>query len=96
MLLLSAEHDRFVHNRAMNIFSKSAPHSQIFFAPDACHELLFEKPAIRGAAYRAITDFFTQTSDDVALVQVTLSFREGLLLYTSGVLSHMGQCIRQL
>ena len=67
-LILCAEHDRFVHNRAMAFFLQKVPSCKMFFAPKACHELFFESDSIRGAAVKAVVDFFTQKSDDISLL----------------------------
>ena len=67
-LVLAAENDRMVHNRAMAIFLKEAPNAQMFFVPDSLHEILQESEAIRGAAKKAIIDFFSQKLDDVNAV----------------------------
>lgn len=69
-LVINAENDRFVHNRAIREFVKKAPNAVLLQAPaPACHELFFEEPSIRGATLKAITDFLTQASDNVSLVQ---------------------------
>lgn len=68
-LILAAENDRFVYNRAMQMLATASPASKMFLAPGACHELLFETDDIRAATLKAILDFFTQASDDVSLVQ---------------------------
>ena len=68
-LILAAENDRFVHNRAMAMFLKQAPNAQMFFAPNALHELLHENESVRGACRKAIIDFFTQKVDDVHAVE---------------------------
>ena len=68
-LIISAENDRFVHNRAIREFVKKAPNALLLQAPaPACHELLFEAPSVRGATLKAITDFLSQASDNVSLV----------------------------
>lgn len=68
-LVLAAENDRFVHNRAMAMFLKQAPNAQMFFAPESLHELLHENESIRGACRKSIIDFFTQKMDDVHAVE---------------------------
>lgn len=68
-LIMAAENDRFVHNRAMAMFLKQAPNAQMFFAPDAAHDLLNEKESVRGACLKAVTEFFSQNMDDVLMVQ---------------------------
>ena len=64
-LIIQAEHDVFVNNRAMNMFVQKAPNSLMFFVPGAYHETLFEKLAIRGGVKKVIVDFFTQKNNDV-------------------------------
>ena len=68
-LILAAENDRFVHNRAIAMFLKEAPNAQMFFAPGSLHELLQENESIRGACRKAMIDFFTQKVDDVHAVE---------------------------
>lgn len=68
-LIMAAENDRFVHNRAMAMFLKQAPNVQMFFAPDSFHDLLNEKEGVRGACLKAVTDFFSQKMDDVLTLQ---------------------------
>eukprot|EP01031_Cornospumella_fuschlensis_P034311 gene34311-41526_t len=75
-LVLSAEHDVLVYNRAMAMFVKQAPHSKMFCAPGAYHEILNEKDSIRLAALKVIHDFFTQKQDDVSLVQACYPLEE--------------------
>lgn len=53
----------------MAMFVKKAPASRMFTAPGACHELLFETETVREATLKVTIDFFSQKSDDVALVQ---------------------------
>lgn len=55
----------FVYNRAMAMFINKSPNSRLFFAPNSHHEILFENDHIRGAAYKTILDYFSQTSDSV-------------------------------
>jgi lysophospholipase len=66
-LIVAADPDRevFVYNRAMGMFANKAPNCRVFVAPGAYHEVLFEHETIRGAALKAIIDFFTQQSDSV-------------------------------
>ena len=54
-LILAAENDRFVHNRAMKIFLRKAGCAKMFVVPAACHELLFETENIRGATLKVVT-----------------------------------------
>ena len=65
----SAETDYFVYNRAIIEFVKRAPAAKLFTVPDSFHELLQEKEPIRDACRKVICDFFTQKSDNVALVE---------------------------
>lgn len=67
-LILSAEHDFFVYNRAMADFAKKAPNSKLLYAPDTYHELLLESPAVQKSCFNVIGDFFSQDSDDVTRV----------------------------
>jgi hypothetical protein len=68
-LIVAAENDLFVHNRAMAMFVHKAQHSQMFLAPDSMHNLLFENDMVRGATIRVILDFLTQLEDDVSKVE---------------------------
>lgn len=68
-LVLSAEHDCMVYNRAMQMFVRQAPHCRLFTVPGSYHEILCETDSIRNASLKVISDFFLQKSDDVALVQ---------------------------
>eukprot|EP01035_Chromulina_nebulosa_P039363 gene39363-53219_t len=65
-LVLSAEHDYLVYNRAMYAFVRKAPFSRLMTVPGAFHELLVEAPALRNAVLKVITDFFSQLRDDVS------------------------------
>ena len=67
-LILSAENDLFVYNRAMAFFAQSAPNCKIFIAPNALHEVLYESEPIRNAALEIVKDFFLQKSDNVEQV----------------------------
>lgn len=75
-LVLSAEHDVLVYNRAMAMFVKQAPHAKMLCAPGAYHEILSEKDSIRHAALKVIYDFFSQKTDDVSLVQACYPLEE--------------------
>lgn len=75
-LIIGASDDRFVHNRALKKFVKDAPNALLLHAPDACHELLFEKPAVRDATVKACLDLFTQQSNNVHLVRAGLPLIE--------------------
>jgi hypothetical protein len=68
VLIIAAENDFLVHNRAMAMFVNKAPHSQMFLAPNAMHNLLLENDIIRGATNKVILDFFSQAEDDVSSV----------------------------
>lgn len=68
-LILSAETDYLVYNRAMAAFVRKAPAAKMFHVPGAFHEILQEQEPIRDAARKVISDFFNQKSDSVALVQ---------------------------
>lgn len=68
-LIIQAENDIFVYNRAMAMFAQKAPNSLMFVAPESYHESLMEREAIRGGVVRVIVDFFTQKTDAVNLVQ---------------------------
>ena len=52
----------------MVLFARQAPAVRLFDVPRSYHEILYEVDSIRDAALKAITDFFTQKSDDVSLV----------------------------
>jgi len=75
-LVLSAERDLLVYNRALQAFVSKAPASRLLEVPGAYHELLFEAPAIREAVLRAVSDFFSQRSDDVKLLQAPTPLQE--------------------
>ena len=75
-LILAAEYDRFVYNRAMRTFVDIVPQSKMFLCPDACHELLHESETIRSASLKMVLDFFTQQSNDVSLVEQSYPFIE--------------------
>jgi len=84
-LILAAENDVFVYNRAMAMFLQKAPCCKMFFAPDAFHELLFENDAVRSASFKAINDFFAQVSDDVSLVHPSsplVNYQKDAPIYT--------------
>jgi alpha-beta hydrolase superfamily lysophospholipase len=68
-LIVCAEHDYFVYNRAISHFAQHVPNSKVLFAPSSYHEVWAEKDTIRGATLKAICDFFSQKSDDVLLVE---------------------------
>ena len=68
-LVVQAEHDIFVYNRAMAMFVQKAPNSLMFFVPDAYHETLHETDAVRGGVKKVIVDFFTQKNNTVAQLQ---------------------------
>ncbi|RYG98855.1 alpha/beta hydrolase, partial [archaeon] len=88
-LVLSAEHDYLVYNRAMAMFVKQAPHAKMLCAPGAYHEILCEKESIRQAALKVIFDFFSQKQDDVSLV-FNYSFAEIRAVMRSDFLT--GRC----
>ena len=68
-LIISAEHDCFVYNRAMQMFVQKAPNSLLLHVPNSYHETLMENEAIRGGVTKAIVDFFTQKMDSVSNVK---------------------------
>ncbi|KAJ1426738.1 Alpha/Beta hydrolase protein [Ochromonadaceae sp. CCMP2298] len=68
-LILSAETDYFVNNRAIVAFAKKAPAAKLLTVPDSFHELLQEREPVRAATRKVISDFFSQKSDSVALVE---------------------------
>jgi hypothetical protein len=68
-LIIQAEHDIFVYNRAMAMFVQKAPNSLMYFVPEAYHETLMETEAVRGGVKKVIVDFFTQKSNNVSQVQ---------------------------
>lgn len=68
-LVILAEKDYFVYNRAVSIFAQRAPACKVLFAPSSFHEVWAEKDSIRGSTLKAISDFFTQKQDDVMLVE---------------------------
>jgi lysophospholipase len=67
-LILSAEIDYLVNNRAMAMFIRKAPNTKMFNIPGSYHEILYETEAIRDSAMKCIYDFFNQKSDDISLV----------------------------
>jgi lysophospholipase len=75
-LILSAENDLFVYNRAMAFFSQRAPKCKIFIAPNSLHEVLYETEPIRNAALEIVKDFFKQKSDNVEEVNPRGPFYE--------------------
>eukprot|EP00602_Paraphysomonas_sp_CaronLab_P010596 CAMPEP_0185035568 /NCGR_PEP_ID=MMETSP1103-20130426/27186_1 /TAXON_ID=36769 /ORGANISM="Paraphysomonas bandaiensis, Strain Caron Lab Isolate" /LENGTH=386 /DNA_ID=CAMNT_0027572707 /DNA_START=59 /DNA_END=1219 /DNA_ORIENTATION=- len=64
-IILQATDDIFVYNRAMSVFSQTAPATRIFTVPNSYHEVLLEAPEKRNACARVILNFFEQESDDV-------------------------------
>lgn len=68
-LIICAENDYFVHNRAITAFSQKAQNCKVFYAPNSYHEIWCENDIIRGSTLKAISDFFTQVSDDVRDIQ---------------------------
>lgn len=68
-LILSAEHDYLVYNRAMAMFIHKAPNARLFTIPGSYHEILFESEDILDAANKVILDFFNQKDDDVNAVR---------------------------
>jgi len=64
-LVICADHDYFVHNRAISIFALRANNCKVFFAPNSYHELWAENDEIRGATLKTISNFLTQESDNV-------------------------------
>lgn len=58
ILILQAEADRVVDNRAQKRFSTLAPDCKLLVIPGARHEILMERPDMRGLAESAILDFF--------------------------------------
>jgi hypothetical protein len=75
-LILSAENDVFVYNRAMAFFAQSAPKCRIFIAPNALHELLYESEPIRNASLEIVKEFFKQKGDDIDQVSPKGPFYE--------------------
>jgi hypothetical protein len=73
-MILSAEHDRFVYNRAMKQFNDVVLTCKMFFCPGAYHEILHESETVRNAAMKMIVDFFTQPTDDVNQVEPAYPF----------------------
>eukprot|EP01041_Mallomonas_annulata_P002485 gene2485-4837_t len=67
-LILQAEEDVFVYNRAMNMFAKKAPACRMFIAPGAYHEIFIETKIRRKAAIAVMLKFFSQKEDDVSAV----------------------------
>lgn len=67
-LILSAERDCFVYNRAMAMFAAAAPSCKLMKIPDSYHEILFENDAIRHTAMKVILDYYNQVTDDVSHV----------------------------
>jgi len=81
-LILSAEHDFLVYNRAMAMFVKKAPAARLFSVPGSYHEILFENDMIRHASLKVALDFFLQPTDDVNQVSIYLIYcRMRLLLF---------------
>jgi lysophospholipase len=68
-LVLQAEHDVFVYNRAMAMFVQKAPNSRMFCVPEAYHELLMETEAVRSGVIKVVVDFFAQKTNAVDEVQ---------------------------
>lgn len=68
-LIICAENDYFVYNRAISIYAQRTANCRVFFAPSACHEVWAEQDHTRGATLKAISDYFTQNSDDVSIVE---------------------------
>lgn len=70
-LIIAAERDRFVFNRAMVSFIQQAPSARMFIVPEARHELLHEKEFIRTGVHKVVCDFFSQKSNDVSEVALS-------------------------
>lgn len=68
-LLIQAENDVFVYNRAMAIFFKKAPNARMFVMPGAFHELFIETKIRRNSIMNVIQNFFSQRSDLVSAVE---------------------------
>ena len=65
-LIISAEHDKFVWNKAMTMFCKAnINYVKALLAKNAYHDILFEKPEISNAVEFAIKSFFTQEEDEI-------------------------------
>lgn len=75
-LILAAENDYFVYNRAMIMFIRKATAARMFVCEGARHDLLHEHESARGATKKAILDFFTQKSDNVYLVEPPFSYSQ--------------------
>jgi alpha-beta hydrolase superfamily lysophospholipase len=67
-LILGADHDRFVYNRAMKHFIKNASSAKLYILENACHDLLHETEAIRSQIHSIILQYFTQKADNVMLL----------------------------
>lgn len=75
-LILSAETDYLVYNRAMAMFVKNPPNAKMFTIPNTFHELLMEKESVRGAVHKVIEDYFNQPTDDVSKVEQVFPLEE--------------------
>lgn len=75
-LILAAENDYFVYNRAMMMYTRKATAARMFVCKDALHDLLHEDESIRGATKKAILDYFTQKTDNAYLVKPPFSYTE--------------------
>lgn len=75
-LIMAAEHDVFVSNRALALFAQHAPAARLVFLPGAYHEILFETTHRRAAAEKMVMEFFTQDSDNVQVVACHSPFVE--------------------
>jgi len=65
LLILQAGADRVVDNPAQKRFADSqAGNCEIMVIPGAQHEILMERPELRGMAVKTILDFFAQICDD--------------------------------
>jgi len=64
-MIVTAEHDRFVYNRAALVFARKSPTCKVFMVPNALHELLHETSNISGAVMKTTIDYLTQKTDDV-------------------------------
>jgi lysophospholipase len=58
LLILQAESDRVVNNRALERFCHRAGSCELLVIPQDRHEILMEKPKLREIAGRAILEFF--------------------------------------
>jgi lysophospholipase len=56
-IVINADHDYFVENWPMEDFAVNAQHARLLHCPNACHEILFERPLIRSACLSIMTDF---------------------------------------